>query len=301
MATDPLAEQPAPLTPPECDLRDFHFMPIDIIRLFGSRFHAIANDAEWRAGVTLWLKSFHQVPAASIPADDIELTRLAELGRDIRAWEDVREVALHGWVKCADGRLYHPIVAEKALEAWEKKEKYRERSKKANAKRWGRNPDENQPPTRDGGDTEQQDHTGIDRRGRLEASKKETNKESKGRPSASQVTVTGTGTVNPTDKSVGEGAAKRGTRLPPDFAMPEDWIAWAVGEGVARATADFEAAKFVDYWSAKSGREATKVDWLATWRNWIRRDHPPAQSTSARRPTEIVHIPGGGTPLSSPC
>lgn len=43
-----------PLTPKDCDLRDFQFMPMDISRLFGSRFHAVCNDAEWRAGVTLW-------------------------------------------------------------------------------------------------------------------------------------------------------------------------------------------------------------------------------------------------------
>ena len=43
---------------------------IRINRLFGSSFHARASDAEWRAGVTLWLKSFHQVPAGSALAVD---------------------------------------------------------------------------------------------------------------------------------------------------------------------------------------------------------------------------------------
>lgn len=31
-----------------------------------------------------------------------------------------------------------------------------------------------------------------------------------------------------------------------------------------------EAAKFADYWHGKSGKDATKVDWEATWRNWCR-------------------------------
>ena len=132
-----MTDLPEPLTPADCDLRDFQFMPMDIVRLFGSRFHAIANDAEWRAGITLWLKSFHQVPSASIPDDEVELARLAEFGRDLKSFRKVRVNALHGWVKCSDGRLYHPVVAEKALEAYKKKEFYRERSKKANAKRWG--------------------------------------------------------------------------------------------------------------------------------------------------------------------
>jgi uncharacterized protein YdaU (DUF1376 family) len=121
----------APLTPPDCDLRDFPFMPIDIVRLFNSEFHALADDAEWRAGMTLWLKSYHQVPAASLPDDDIALCRLAELGRDLKTWRKVKERALHGWVKCDDGRLYHKVVAEKANEAWERKKAFRDRTEKA--------------------------------------------------------------------------------------------------------------------------------------------------------------------------
>lgn len=111
-------------------------MPLDIVRLFGSRFHAVATDAEWRAGVTLWLKSFHQVPAGSVPNDDIELCRLAELGRDMRTWKKVRANALHGWILCDDNRFYHPVVCEKAVEAWAKRVSYRERGKKGNEKRW---------------------------------------------------------------------------------------------------------------------------------------------------------------------
>lgn len=122
---------PEPLTPAGCDLRDFPFLPIDIARLFGSEFHALANDSEWRAGITLWLKSFHQVPAASLPDDDVALARLAELGRDMKTWKRLRDRALHGWVKCSDGRLYHPVVAEKVQEAWKGKQAQRARTCKA--------------------------------------------------------------------------------------------------------------------------------------------------------------------------
>lgn len=138
-----------PLTPPDCDLRDFAFMPLDGARLFGSEFHALASDAAWRAGVTLWLKAWHQVPAASLPDDDIQLARLAELGRDVRAWRKAREQALRGWIKCSDGRLYHPVVAEKANEAWSKKQSYRDRSKKGNEKRWASQKDKQQQSNSD--------------------------------------------------------------------------------------------------------------------------------------------------------
>lgn len=126
-----------PLTPADCDLTDFAFMPLDVARLFASEFHAVAADGEWRAGVTLWAKSWHQVPAGSLPDDDTMLARLAEFGRDTRRWRKVRAGALRGWIKAEDGRLYHPVVAEKALEAWLEKLSQRLSSGAGNAKRWG--------------------------------------------------------------------------------------------------------------------------------------------------------------------
>lgn len=125
-----MSELPTPLSPEDCDLRDFPFLPLDIARLFNSEFHARSNDTEWRAGVTLWLKSFHQVPAGSIPDDDVQLARLAELGRDTKTWKKIKGVALHGWIKCSDGRLYHPVVAEKAAEALAGKKTQRGRTAK---------------------------------------------------------------------------------------------------------------------------------------------------------------------------
>lgn len=127
----------APLTPPDCDLRDFPRMMIDIPRLFASEFDAVANDAEWRFGVTLWLKSFHQVPAASMPDDDAQLARICGLGRDVKTWRKCRPIALRGWIKADDGLLYHPVVAEIALEAWLDKLTQRLSSGAGNASRWG--------------------------------------------------------------------------------------------------------------------------------------------------------------------
>lgn len=110
-----------PLVPGQVDLRDFPFTPIFRARLFGSAFHARANDGEWRAGVTLWLKSWDQVPAGTLPDDDIDLCRLAELGRDMKTWRKLKPGALRGWARCSDGRLHHKVVAEGVMEAWERK------------------------------------------------------------------------------------------------------------------------------------------------------------------------------------
>jgi hypothetical protein len=44
-------------------------------------------------------------------------------------------MALRGWVKARDGRLYHPVVAEKAKEAWEARLAQRARTEAARAAR----------------------------------------------------------------------------------------------------------------------------------------------------------------------
>lgn len=129
--------RPAPLVPPEVDLRGYPFTPVFRARLFGSFFHATANDSEWRAGVTLWLKSWDQVPAGTLPPDDVSLCRLAELGKDLRAWNRVKMVALHLWRECSDGRLHHPVVAEGVLEAWSGKKTASINGKAGADKRWG--------------------------------------------------------------------------------------------------------------------------------------------------------------------
>ncbi len=128
---------PAPLTPADCDLRDSKFMPIYAQALLNSGFNAMADDMAWRAGVTLWLKAWHQVPAGSLPDADEDLCALAGLGRDLKGWQAIRDKALRGWTLCDDGRLYHPLIAEAALEAWISRLMGQISAATANARRWG--------------------------------------------------------------------------------------------------------------------------------------------------------------------
>ena len=108
---------PAPLVAPDTDLRDFGFMPLDVDRLRDSDFAARTSGDEFRAGIFLWCAAWHQIPAASLPDDDVVLSQLAGYGRAVRECRGARAGALHGFVKCTDGRLYHPVVAEKAIAA----------------------------------------------------------------------------------------------------------------------------------------------------------------------------------------
>lgn len=63
---------------------------------------------------------------------------------------------------------------------------------------------------------------------------------------------------------------QKGTRLSESWSLPRAWGQWAVSEGYTEQVIRIEAQKFRDYWCAKSGKDATKLDWFATWRNWIR-------------------------------
>ena len=61
----------------------------------------------------------------------------------------------------------------------------------------------------------------------------------------------------------------RGSRLQADFCLTEDWKQFCRTE-----RSDLDPQKvfdgFKDYWIAKPGQQGVKLDWLATWRNWVR-------------------------------
>lgn len=110
----------------------------------------------------------------------------------------------------------------------------------------------------------------------------------------------------------GSSAKPRATRLPDDWGLVASGL-----EGMADDVIDaareikqttetdwglrrvrFELDNFRDYWHAKSGRTATKVSWLATWRTWLRRamaESPGADpvrrdiQAAAARTAEAVH------------
>jgi len=62
---------------------------------------------------------------------------------------------------------------------------------------------------------------------------------------------------------------RRGTRLSDDWQPSAEEIAWA-REHEPEVDWRREADKFRDYWLGKPGHGAVKLDWSATWRNWLR-------------------------------
>jgi len=66
-----------------------------------------------------------------------------------------------------------------------------------------------------------------------------------------------------------EARAARATRLPDDWIPSEIDLAFAVERGLSIAQIETEALKFRNHWTSKSGKDATKTNWLRTWENWI--------------------------------
>jgi uncharacterized protein YdaU (DUF1376 family) len=79
---------------------------------------------------------------------------------------------------------------------------------------------------------------------------------------------------------------QRGSRLPNDWTLPEDWKAWAEQERPDLNTKTV-ADSFRDFWIAKAGAGGVKLDWQATWRNWIRSQSAP--KTFANK-FDVAHI-----------
>ena len=43
--------------------------------------------------------------------------------------------------------------------------------------------------------------------------------------------------------------------------------------------------QFKDYWIAQAGQKGVKLDWFATWRNWVRSTNAPKQN-----PYDVVRL-----------
>ena len=84
---------------------------------------------------------------------------------------------------------------------------------------------------------------------------------------------TPTPTPSPTPNKDRESAPKKsGTRLPENWKAGDEFINFALSEGMTIEKAEREVGFFRDYWISQPGQKGVKLDWLATWRNWIRRE-----------------------------
>ncbi|WP_226886516.1 DUF1376 domain-containing protein [Nisaea nitritireducens] len=266
----------------DIDLRDLGWMPLDVIRLRDSGMAAKASGDEFMAAVLLWAAAWHQAPAASLPDDDRELARLAGYGRAVDAWQAVRDMALYGFERGPDGRLYHPVIAEKALEAVEclskkasKKAGVKERVRRHRAKL-----EEEKAAARAAGEAGKADQS-----------------------CNADVTRYSNAPVTPCNASTlpkqtlpespplspPRGKRKRGLPLPDEWEPDEACKAFAVELGL---DVDKTLERFRDEVRGAIGAKAKSDDWSARWRNWCRGSPDRRARSSARRgicdPTDYI-------------
>ena len=79
-------------------------------------------------------------------------------------------------------------------------------------------------------------------------------------------------------------ALPRGTRITEGWAPSDALMDWAE-KNTPNADVHVETDNFVDYWLAKTGKDATKLDWDRTWQRWMRtaESRVPAWKREPRR------------------
>jgi len=82
--------------------------------------------------------------------------------------------------------------------------------------------------------------------------------------------------------STSPGTRRRGTRLPDNWLPTRELVGWARQE-FPHVDSRYETDKFRDYWHAKAGATATKLDWAKTWKNWIRKAAEQNHSKPSRQ------------------
>jgi uncharacterized protein YdaU (DUF1376 family) len=186
-----------------------------------------------------------------LPADDERLRRMAHM--DAREWKHSGPTIMAFFTRHGDSyrhkRIDHELAKTDALVA------QRSAAGKASAEARKRQRGGGEDPNGGGNGCS----TGVERE-----------PQQTGKPSPSQLQEP------PSPPSVVR--SPRGSRLWPEWnPSPED-EAFAAGLGLAvGAVAD----QFRDYWIAKSGKDAAKLDWSATWRGWCRRE---AENAKRRAP-----------------
>lgn len=235
------------------------------------RSHPKTRKAARRAGVSLpamighlhllWYWALDFAPDGDVARfDDEDLADAAE-------WDDDPAQLIDALVNCGSGGSNGFITEDRKLHDWDeyggKYGKRVEAAKKAAAARWDAVPDaEAAPPESDSNADAMRTHSvgnAEERRG-----------EEKERTSSRK-------------------RADRATRLPDGWTpKPEPDLIKAVG---GQHQADRQLDRFRDYWTAQPGTKGRKVDWQATWRNWLRRtaeDRQPRGSPEPSRATQPV-------------
>lgn len=263
-----VAQLPEPLVLPGTDLTDYPYMPLYLERLRRSKawLRAKRRPELGFYMLNLWAWSWHEIPASSVEDDDDVLADAAMC--DPALWDEVRDEVMRGWVKCSDGRLYHPIVAELVHDVIAGKQKASGKGREMAEKRWGKRRGGADAGAPDAGDMLQQctsmppallgDAKGD---GEREGDERETS------PSGfSDEKPSGSGSARAREAP----ACADATPLPQDFRVVQEWIEEArrqrVALGLPSANLATQATRFANRYGGKPPPHG--LAWRQVWLNW---------------------------------
>ncbi|MEX1078903.1 MAG: hypothetical protein WED09_07330 [Homoserinimonas sp.] len=175
---------------------------------------------------------------------------LEEWGADVSLGTCLVDARL--WVKTTDGYRFHDWAAYQQVreDVETKRERERERKKAYREKRAGQKGES--PTGTDAG---------------TDAGQERPSRRASGTPNQAKPSQA---------KPVKEGGAARGSRIPDPFLVSTEMRAWAA-ERAPLVNVDLATERFVNYWRAKSGKDASKIDWKRTWNNWLLSDQEKAE------------------------
>lgn len=201
------------------------------------------------------------------PEDDAILANITRM--QIKDWKRIKPVVI-GFFNLENGHYSHSRIDRELKDATASKEKAEAKAKKAAEKRWAQ-----------------------------EAAKHEEKDQSSNAPSNAPSITSGNAQevqeqcplplpLPLTTKTKSKDSALA-TRLPADWS-PSDLDMQFCKTERPDLNASVVADRFRDYWVAVPGVKGRKVDWQATWRNWVRNEKLIAQIVKSSRHSGFEQI-----------
>lgn len=223
-------------------------------------WHDMPNDPKWRTiarvsgqPISLVISTYlHLMVDASrnVTRGHVDVTK-----EDIASALDVTDEQIEQIFSAMQGR----VMIENKLTGWEKR----------------------QPKREDSGDSESGAKSAAERK-RAQRAREKLEQEEKEKEECHAMSRNVTLDKDTDTEKKHRQNKQRGSRLPADWKPSDIEVQFCKTE---RPDLDPKktAERFVDYWLAQPGAKGVKLDWTATWRNWVRNESAPAKPIQPQR------------------
>ncbi len=166
-----------------------------------------------------------------------------------------------------DGRRHNKRADEEIAKATEAIRQMSEAGREGAARRWGK---DGEPHAGNNGEPygvpDRGEHRVVDAGGDADG-------DADGDATTQPLTHLSAQPLSPSPKAEARQRSPKGSRLPSDWQPSESLKAWAINK---RPGLDLQEVveKFTDHWISVPGAKGCKLNWDATFRNWVRRELP---------------------------